>query len=236
MRNAALLISLLLLAGAPTLSPAQVNVGVGIALPGLQIGINVPSYPQLVRVPDYPVYYAPGMQSNYFFYDGVYWVYRDDQWYASDWYNGPWNRIAPTGVPLFVLRIPVRYYRSPPRYFAGWPRDAPPRWGDHWGNDWQHQRKGWDQWDHRAAPRPAPLPGYQRQYPGDRYPQVERQRELHNENYRHQPREAYIPPYNPRQSGDDRGHANPHEKDGDRGEGNGQGQGHGNGQGKGKGG
>ena len=39
------------------------------------IGINVPVYPRLVRVPGYPVYYDPRAQSNYFFYDGLYWVY-----------------------------------------------------------------------------------------------------------------------------------------------------------------
>ena len=34
------------------------------------IGINVPRYPELVRVPDYPAYYAPGLNANFFFYDG----------------------------------------------------------------------------------------------------------------------------------------------------------------------
>ncbi|MBT9502792.1 MAG: hypothetical protein IV092_16215 [Burkholderiaceae bacterium] len=43
-------------------------------------------------------------------------------------------------VPVFVLRVPVRYYRQPPPYFRGWRADAPPRWGDHWGLDWAQQR------------------------------------------------------------------------------------------------
>ena len=48
--------------------------------------------------------------------------------------TGPGNSWTPTAVPLFVLRVPVRYYRQPPAYFHGWRSDAPPRWGDHWGN------------------------------------------------------------------------------------------------------
>jgi hypothetical protein len=96
---------------------AQLSIGIG--LPNLSIGINLPVYPQLVQVPNYPVYYAPGVQSNYFFYDGVYWVYQGDNWYASDWYNGPWGLVEPDAVPLYVLRVPVRYYRAPPAYFGG---------------------------------------------------------------------------------------------------------------------
>ncbi len=149
---------------------AQVQVGVSIASPGLSIGIDLPAYPTLVQVPDYPVYYAPQLDWNYFFYDGQYWVYQGDNWYSSAWYNGPWQGVSPTAVPLFILRIPVRYYRRPPSYFNGWASDAPPRWADHWGPQWATQRRGWDQWNRRDVPRPAPLPLYQQQYSGERYP------------------------------------------------------------------
>ena len=163
-----------------------------IAQVSVSIGINLPLYPELVRVPGYPVYYAPRLNSNFFFYDGMYWVYQRDNWYASTWYNGPWRFVTPEMVPLFVLRIPVRYYRNPPAYFHGWRRDAPPRWGDHWGNDWAQHRGGWDQWNRRSAPAPAPLPVYQRRYSGERYPQVEQQRDIYNRNYRYQPRDAMV--------------------------------------------
>lgn len=172
---------------------AAVQVSIGIGLPHVSIGINVPTYPQLVVVPGYPVYYAPRLQANFFFYDGMYWVYQDDYWYASSWYNGPWWIVGPEVVPVFVLRIPVRYYRHPPAYFHAWRQDAPPRWGDHWGRDWEQRRSGWDRWDRRSAPPPAPPPAYQRQYSGDRYPrQVEQQYELHQQNYRYQPREPAV--------------------------------------------
>ena len=168
---------------------AQVSVGIGIGLPGLSIGINLPAYPEMVPVPGYPVYYAPRLSSNFFFYDGMYWVYQGDNWYASSWYNGPWGMMGPESVPLFVLRIPVRYYRSPPPYFYGWQPDGPPRWGEHWGRGWEQQRSGWDRWNRSSAPAPAPLPVYQRQYSGDRYPQHQQQQQIHNQNYRYQPRD-----------------------------------------------
>ena len=174
-----------------TSSGAQ--VGIGIGLPHVSIGINLPVFPHLVVVPGYPVYYAPRLEANYFFYDGMYWVYQDDYWYASSWYNGPWWLVGPEVVPVFILRIPVRYYRRPPVYFHGWRHDAPPHWNEHWGREWEHRRSGWDRWDRRAAPKPAPLPVYQRQYSKDRYPkQVEQQRELHNQKYRYQPHDPVV--------------------------------------------
>ena len=149
----------------------------------LSIGIHVSLFPQLVMVPGYPVYYAPELESNYFFYDGAYWVYASDHWYSSYWYDGPWEFMDPEFVPLYVLRVPVRYYRRPPRYFGGWQADAPPRWAEHWGSNWSQRRSGWDRWDRHAIPAPAPLPVYQRQYSGARYPQVNEQRALQYKNY-----------------------------------------------------
>jgi hypothetical protein len=184
------LIVLWMLFGSATSAMAQISVGIG--LPGVSIGINLPLYPELVQVPGYPVYYAPRLNSNYFFYDGMYWVYERVNWYASSWYNGPWGLVGPEAVPLFVLRIPVRYYRNPPGYFRGWRSDAPPRWGEHWGHEWAQQRSGWDRWNRTSARAPAPLPVYQRQYSGDRYPRVEQQHTLQSQNYRYQPRDAVV--------------------------------------------
>src|SRR5450759_35459 len=175
-----------------SITPAAAQVSIGIGLPGVSIGINLPVYPQLVAVPGYPVYYAPQMTSNYFFYDGMYWVYEGDNWYASSWYNGPWELVDANVVPLFLLRIPVRYYRHPPAYFGGWSSNAPPRWGEHWGNAWEQRRQGWDNWNHSSVPRLAPLPAYQRQYSGNRYPRPQEQQALQTQNYRYQPQDAVV--------------------------------------------
>lgn len=187
MRRLILSLSLLMLPlGAPR---ADVSVGIGIAVPGVSIGIHVPAYPRLVRVPDYPVYYDPQLDVNLFFYDGLYWVFSDDDWYVSDWYDGPWRMVARVDVPLYLLRVPVRYYRRPPPYFRGWVVDRPPHWDEHWGRDWADRRSGWDVRSHRAPP-PAPLPYYQRHYSGEHYPNgpVE-QNVIRNEHYRYQPRD-----------------------------------------------
>src|SRR3984893_7856549 len=158
----------------------------------VSIGINLGVYPDLVAVPGYPVYYAPQLDSNFFFYDGLYWVYAQDSWYASSWYNGPWDMVAPESVPFFVLRVPVRYYRQPPQYFGGWASEAPPRWGEHWGRDWEQRRSGWDRWDRAPAPAPAPLPTYQREYSGERYPRADQQPALRNQNHHYQTREPAV--------------------------------------------
>lgn len=184
------LVVLWVLIWSATSALAQVSIGIG--LPSVSIGIHVPLFPELVPVPGYPAYYAPRLQANFFFYDGLYWVYEGDHWYASSWYNGPWALVAPEVVPLFVLRIPVQYYRNPPVHFRAWRPDAPPRWGEHWGHGWEQHRSGWDRWTRSSAPAPAPLPVYQRQYSGDRYPRVEQQQALQRRNYRYQPRDAVV--------------------------------------------
>ncbi len=188
MRNAFIVLSVLLC----SITASTAQVGIGIGLPGVSIGINLPTYPTLVPVPGYPVYYAPQVNSNYFFYDGMYWAYQRDNWYASSWYNGPWGLVEPEAVPLFVLRVPVRYYRHPPVYFRGWRADASPRWGEHWGNTWEQRHSGWDTWDRASVIAPAPLPVYQRQYSGNRYPAAAQQQVLQTQNYRYQPHDAVV--------------------------------------------
>ena len=173
-----------------TAAVAQVSVQIG--LPNASIGINVPVYPRLVAVPGYPVYYAPNLAANYFFYDGMYWVFQGDNWYVSSWYNGPWSLVSPEAVPLYVLRVPVRYYRRPPPYFRPWLADAPPRWGMHFGHEWEERHHGWDKWNRHTAPPRAPLPVYQKQYAGERYPHGERQPGLYDQHYRYRPRDAAV--------------------------------------------
>ena len=191
MRYLFLAMAILLCPAMSTQARAQTQLSISVGSPGVSIGFVMSTYPALVRIPGYPVYYDPRVDSNYFFYDGLYWIFLGDNWYSSTWYNGPWDLIPPAYVPLFILRIPVRYYRRPPVYFSGWRADAAPRWGEHWGRDWERQRSGWDRWDRRSVPRAAPLPTYQRNYTGSRYPrQLEQQRTIESRRYRYQPREA----------------------------------------------
>jgi hypothetical protein len=159
----------------------------------MSIGVELFDYPEMEAIPGYPVYYAPQLRMNYFFYDGKYWVFQDDNWYESSWYDGPWWLVDPEDVPDFILRIPLQYYLEPPTFFFGWIDIDPPRWGEHWGHEWERHRHGWDKWDHRIHLKPAPLPLYQKEYLGDRYPrEIEVQRELRQKHYRYQPQDPFV--------------------------------------------
>jgi hypothetical protein len=188
MRKQLIVLGILLHFAVP--APAQVSFGFGFQSDNVSVSLS--SYPNLVRVPGYPVYYASGLNSNYFFYDGMYWVFESDRWYSSSWYNGPWMLVDPEYIPVYLLRVPVRYYRSPPAFFVGWQANSPPRWGEHWGNDWEQHRSGWNRWNRQAMPAPAPLPTYQRRYSGDRYPSRDQQPVLQQRNYRHEARDPLV--------------------------------------------
>jgi hypothetical protein len=172
--------------------PAHAQVSVSIGVPSIDIGIHLPALPALTIVPGSPVYYAPSVDGNFFFYDGMYWVYQNDNWYSSSWYSGPWAAVDPEIVPPFILQVPVRYYRRPPAYFHGWAATAPPRWAEHWGPAWAEKHQSWDKVDRAHVPPAAPVPTYQRQYSGKRYPTVQQQPALHAQNYKYQPREPVV--------------------------------------------
>jgi hypothetical protein len=175
-----------------TAAPASAAVSISIGVPSIDIGIHLPGLPSLTIVAGSPVYYAPRVNANFFFYDGMYWVYQGDNWYCSSWYNGPWALVDPQIVPGFILRVPVRYYRRPPPYFHGWAAKAPPRWGEHWGDNWEQEHRSWNQVDRAHVPPPAPIPVYQRKYKGKQYPTVEQQPVLHSKNYKYQPHEPVV--------------------------------------------
>jgi hypothetical protein len=172
--------------------PAAAQLSFGFSSGGVRLGINVPVYPRLVPVPGYPVYWAPDVNANYFFYDGMYWLFYDDNWYGSQWYNGPWYAVPPDEVPLFVLRVPVRYYHHRPAYFRGWALNDAPRWDQLGGRAWSDPPGDSPRWHLNRAPARAPLPNYQRNYSGNRYPNVERQRTEQARNYRYQPRDEGV--------------------------------------------
>src|ERR1044071_4413954 len=157
-----------------------------------QVSINLEVFPNLVPVPNYPVYYAPGVRGNYFFYDGFYWVFNvnDGYWYSSTWYNGPWVYVEPAFVPQPILVVPYRYYRVRPVYWGGWAYDRPPRWDVYWGHDWVSRRAGWDRWDRSRRYVTAPLPVFQRQYERGRYPSPAQQVTIYRERYNYRPRDV----------------------------------------------
>jgi hypothetical protein len=159
----------------------------------VSVGVNLPVFPNLVVVPGYPVYYAPAVHGNYFFYDGLFWAFnvRDGYWYSSSWYNGPWVYVEPVYVPQPILVVPYRYYAVRPAYWAGWEFDLAPRWGVHWGHDWEVHRHGWEHWERRGLVA-APLPLYQREYVRERYPSPAQQVIIHKEKYVYKSQDVHV--------------------------------------------
>jgi len=154
------------------------------------IDVDLPMFPEMQPVPDSPVYWAPGVDSNYFFYDGLFWDYFHDLWHWSAWYNGPWMVADPVYVPTYVLWVPIRYYRKPTPYIAAGNPNRPPRWSEFWGTEWQARHNE----IYRGAAGPfarAPLPTYQAQFGRGNYPRNPQQQfMIHGQNYAYQPREA----------------------------------------------
>jgi hypothetical protein len=156
------------------------------------IDVDLPSFPEMQPVPNSPVYWAPAVDSNYFFYDGLFWDFHHDLWHWSTWYNGPWVVADPIYVPTYVLWVPARYYRRPPHYFHGGKPDRPPRWGEHWGADWQARHNQVFQGPRTQVAR-APLPTYQAQYQRGNYPRAPQQQvAIHSQHYTYQPHEAVV--------------------------------------------
>lgn len=121
----------------PSVSEAQVQVHV-------DIGFHLPAPPKLVVVPQVPavryvsVAATPG---NLFYYDGQYWAFAYQGWYASGSYNGPWVYVAPQFVPRPVLLVPVQYYHVPPGHWKQWERGRAPHWREDWGPEWADKRQ-----------------------------------------------------------------------------------------------
>jgi hypothetical protein len=114
----------------------------------VDIGIHLPSPPQLVVIPEVPaVRYVPTAPANLFSYGNKYWAFVNGRWYRSAGYNGPWVVVPPTVVPRSVLLVPVNYYRVPPGHWKQWKKQRPPHWGSEWGPQWAQKRQWKDRDD-----------------------------------------------------------------------------------------
>lgn len=113
------------------------SFSVGLRTDSLSLGINIGAPPQLVVVPGTPVYQAPGVPHNYFFYGGRYYLFHEGAWFLASHYNGPWTVIAVERVPRQILLVPVEHYKIPPGH---WKKGGPPPWAGH-GRENKHKKK-----------------------------------------------------------------------------------------------
>jgi len=112
-------------AAAVAAQDVNINLGIG-ATPLPPVVVTRP--PQLVVVPGTPVYYAPAVPFNYFFYGGQYYTFAKGQWFVAPAYNGPWVVIAVGQLPQPILAVPMEYYKIPPGHLK---KPGPPPWAGH---------------------------------------------------------------------------------------------------------
>jgi len=106
---AAIVVSLVAAASAK----AQVHLSVNVGTPPVFVAA-----PQLVVVPGSSVYYAPGYDSNLFFYSGRYYTQFNGAWFYAPRPGAAW--VGVSVVPQPLLAVPVQYYRVPPGHAKGY--------------------------------------------------------------------------------------------------------------------
>jgi len=139
--------ALCLLLATPAAAGVNLNIGIGVPVgppvvvvaPPPPPQVMAPAPPSVVVIPGTPVYYAPGLNVDIFFYGGFWWTPYQNYWYRSSYYSGPW---------LPVQRPPRVFFNLPPHYRDYAVRERPIPYGQfrqHW-RDWDRDRRGGD-WD-----------------------------------------------------------------------------------------
>jgi hypothetical protein len=111
--------AMLVTATSATAQDVKINIGIGVP----PIVLTTP--PSLVVVPGTPVYYAPDISANLFFYKGRYYTVAYGVWSMAPAYGGPWAVIQIGQVPAPVVAVPVEYYKIPPGQLK---KHGPPPW------------------------------------------------------------------------------------------------------------
>jgi hypothetical protein len=132
----ALLLAACVLLVAPAQAEVNVNIGIGIPIPAPVF--VVPAPPAVVVVPGVaaPVYYAPGLEVDIFFYGGWWWTPNQGSWFRSRAYSGPWG---------FVQRPPAVFVNMPHNYREMVVKEKHIPYGQ--------LKKHWREWDRRHEGR-----------------------------------------------------------------------------------
>jgi hypothetical protein len=103
----------------------DVKITIGLGVPAVPPPVVLTAPPPLVVVPGRPVYYAPDVAANLFFYKGRYYTVANGVWSMAPAYTGPWAVIQIGQVPAPVVAVPVEYYKIPPGQLK---KHGPPPW------------------------------------------------------------------------------------------------------------
>jgi hypothetical protein len=128
---------------------AGMNVNIGIEVPLPVIVVSAP--PAVVVIPGTPVYYAPGLQADIFFYQGFWWTPNRGAWFRAQSYDGPWAAVPGRRVPPAFGHLPPNYreavaherpipYGQFKKHWQEWDRDRERGHGPR-DKDWKHDDK-----------------------------------------------------------------------------------------------
>lgn len=79
--------------------------------------------PDFIAPPELGFYVAVGIPYDLFFFNNLYYLHRDNCWYSSRYYNGPWTGTHYNHVPYALHRYPferIHHYRD--NYYGNYQR------------------------------------------------------------------------------------------------------------------
>jgi len=121
----------------------SVHIGIGAPLPT----VVVPAPPAVVVIPGTPVYYAPDVGIDLFFYSGRWYRKHDGHWYIATYYNGPWAYLPAARVPTVFVNLPGGSYNIPPghqRIPYGQLKKHWKKWDKEHRKHWKHRHEDGD--------------------------------------------------------------------------------------------
>jgi len=121
----------------------DLNIGVGIGAPPPPVAVSAP--PAVYPIPGSYAYFAPDVGFQLFFHSGYWYRPYNGYWYRAAYYDGPWNYLPPSRVPVVFSRLPHDYYRVRPG-------ERPIPYG-HLKKHWREWERGHNRWEDRREDR-----------------------------------------------------------------------------------
>jgi hypothetical protein len=81
--------------------------------------VTVKKPPRLILIRGVGVYYSPEADDDIFFYGGTWYYYSGIDWFVSESYKGPWEKILQETLPQVMFRVPPEKFKN-----------VPPGWGE----------------------------------------------------------------------------------------------------------